>query len=67
MLVMHSVGGLLASNAIEGMGLEARAKQGKKGGVKKLVYLAAGLLPEGEPHPDDLPLYVKQVGSSLLY
>jgi len=65
-LVMHSLGGLLGSSAIEGLGFEARAKQGRKGGVKKLVYLAAGLLPEGESHPEDLPLFDRQVSPSLL-
>jgi pimeloyl-ACP methyl ester carboxylesterase len=66
-LVMHSLGGLLGSNAIEGMGIEARAKEGKKGGIKRLVYLAAGILPEGEPHPEDLPLYDRQVRSRLFF
>src|SRR5277367_2723445 len=46
-LVMHSAGGFLGSNAIEGWSLEGRKKEGKRGGVRKLVFLAAGILPEG--------------------
>lgn len=60
-LVMHSLGGCLGSNAIEGFGIEARKKDGKKGGIMKLVYLSVGLLPEGEPFPEELPLYDLQV------
>jgi len=49
-LVMHSVGGFLGSNAIEGMSVEERKAQGKDGGVRKLLFLTASLLPEGTLH-----------------
>lgn len=49
-LVMHSVGGFLGSNAIKGMSIEERKAQGKDGGVRKLLFLTAGLLPEGTMH-----------------
>jgi pimeloyl-ACP methyl ester carboxylesterase len=62
-LVMHSAGGFLGSNAIKGWSLEARRKEGKQGGVRKLVYLTAGLLPEGTMH-EDLPFFDKDVSCS---
>lgn len=59
-LVMHSAGGFLGSNAIEGWGVDARRKDGKAGGVSRLVFLAAGLFPEGTMH-NDLPFMEKDV------
>ncbi len=49
-LAMHSAGGFLGSNAIEGMSVEERKAQGKDGGVRKLLFLTAGLVPEGTMH-----------------
>lgn len=49
-LVLHSAGGFLGSNAIKKLGVEARTKEGKKGGVRKLVYLAAALPEVGFDH-----------------
>lgn len=49
-LVMHSAGGFLGSNAIEGMSVEERKAKGRDGGVRKLLFLTAGLLPEGTLH-----------------
>lgn len=43
----HSYGGQVMSNALCGLGLEARSSQGLKGGVSHLVYMAAFALPEG--------------------
>ncbi|TVY76002.1 hypothetical protein LSUE1_G003929, partial [Lachnellula suecica] len=43
---MHSAGGFIGSGTVEGLGLEARSKQGKKGGVRKLVFSATGVFPE---------------------
>lgn len=57
---MHSAGGFLGSNAIEGWSLEGRNKEGKQGGVRKLVFLAAGILPEGATHTDP-PFFEKDV------
>lgn len=47
-MVMHSVGGILGSNAIEGLRLNARGV--KEGGVVKLVFLTAAVFPEGFKH-----------------
>lgn len=43
----HSYGGQVMSNALYGLGLEARSSQGLKGGVSNLVYMAGYILPEG--------------------
>jgi pimeloyl-ACP methyl ester carboxylesterase len=64
-LVMHSAGGFLGSNAIEGWSLDARKKAGKQGGIKKLVFLAAGISPEGTMHAD-APFFEKDVSVSVL-
>jgi len=55
-LFLHSAGGFLGSAAIEGLSVDQRAKQGKNGGVKKLVFLSAGILPEGQRHAS-LPFF----------
>jgi len=59
-LVMHSAGGFLGSNAIEGWSLDARKKAGKQGGIRKPVFLAAGIFPEGTMHAD-APFFEKDV------
>ncbi|KAL5355627.1 Alpha/beta hydrolase fold-1 [Aspergillus floccosus] len=46
-LLGHSYGGVVVSNASEGFGLADRAAQGKKGGIAVVVYLAAFLLQSG--------------------
>lgn len=38
-LVLHSYGGQVGTNALVGLGLEARAKKGLKGSVSHLVYM----------------------------
>ncbi|KAL1855723.1 hypothetical protein Daus18300_011006 [Diaporthe australafricana] len=43
----HSYGGQVMTNALCGLGLEARSAQGLKGGVSNLVYMAGYALPEG--------------------
>lgn len=63
-LVMHSAGGFLGSNAIEGLALEGRKREGKQGGVRELVFLAAGIMPEGATHAD-LPFFEKDVSASI--
>ena len=47
-MVMHSGGGFIGSNAIEGLGAKGRGEG--RGGVIKLVYLTAALFPEGFTH-----------------
>ncbi|KUJ08555.1 alpha/beta-hydrolase [Mollisia scopiformis] len=46
LMVMHSAGGFLGSAAIEGLG----RKEGRKGGVVKLVFLCAGIAEVGHFH-----------------
>ncbi|KAI9149926.1 putative hydrolase R7 [Paramyrothecium foliicola] len=45
--VLHSYGGQVGTKSLVGLGLEARSKEGKAGGVSDLVYMAAFALPEG--------------------
>lgn len=59
-IVAHSGGAFLASNAIEGLGAKARLQQGMKGGVVKLVFLAGALFPEGFKH-SPLPFFTIDV------
>ncbi|KAF9873852.1 hypothetical protein CkaCkLH20_08586 [Colletotrichum karsti] len=47
-LVVHSYGGLVGANAVEGLGYKQRAKEGKKGGVITFVYLSAFVVPAGK-------------------
>lgn len=49
-LTMHSAGAYIGSQSIQGLSLAERKAKGKTGGVRKLVYLAGGLLPEGSDH-----------------
>lgn len=46
----HSFGGISMSEAVKGLGKEAREKQGLKNGVVRLVYMCAMALPEGQTH-----------------
>ncbi|KAG8163942.1 hypothetical protein KVR01_005860 [Diaporthe batatas] len=45
--IAHSYGGQVASNALYGLGTDARAAKGLKGGVSHLVYLCGYAVPEG--------------------
>lgn len=38
------------SEAVKGLGKEARRKQGLPGGVLRLIYICAMALPEGQTH-----------------
>ena len=49
-LVLHSAGGFLGSNAIEGLSLKARQGKQLSGGVSKIVFLARAIFPEGFKH-----------------
>jgi pimeloyl-ACP methyl ester carboxylesterase len=49
-LVVHSVSGLMGSNAIEGLEASKRKADGSTGGVTHIVFLAAGIAPEGFEH-----------------
>ncbi|KAL3459320.1 alpha/beta-hydrolase [Aspergillus heterothallicus] len=47
-VLMHSYGGQVGTNALEGLGFESRAAKGLKGGVTGLVYITAHSLSEGQ-------------------
>lgn len=46
-LVMHSYGGLVGSQAVEGFGKASRKQHGLSGGVIHMAFITAFLLPEG--------------------
>ncbi|MCJ1309511.1 hypothetical protein MMC25_003171 [Agyrium rufum] len=56
LLVLHSAGGFLGSNAIQGLTAKAREAEEKKGGVFKIVFLTAGVAPVGFKH-EPLPFF----------
>ncbi|KAH7234998.1 Alpha/beta hydrolase fold-1 [Fusarium redolens] len=45
--VMHSAGGFIGSGALKGLTSEARQATGEPGGVKKIVFITAGVALEG--------------------
>jgi pimeloyl-ACP methyl ester carboxylesterase len=45
-LVLHSYGGLVGPDALPGLGKKERTEKGEKGGVVRLVYINAWLVPE---------------------
>lgn len=49
-VVMHSFSGMTGGNALEGLDKESCRAKGLKGGVVRLVYLVAFLVPEGFQH-----------------
>ncbi|KAF4971327.1 hypothetical protein FZEAL_9877 [Fusarium zealandicum] len=55
--VMHSVGGVIGSAALEGLGCSARKAAGKVGGVRKIVFIAASVFQQGM-EPGLLPFMV---------
>ena len=59
-LVLHSAGGFLGSNAIKGLSVEARRSEGLKGGVNRIVFLAGAVFPEGFKH-SPLPFFTYDV------
>lgn len=50
-VVMHSLGGLSGSDALEGLDKQTCASKGLKGGVIRLVFICAYLVPEGFTYP----------------
>lgn len=46
-ILSHSLGGFISSNAVEDRGIAARSAAGKSGGVIQLIYLAAFMAPVG--------------------
>ncbi|KPM38722.1 hypothetical protein AK830_g7844 [Neonectria ditissima] len=53
-LVVHSYGGLVGANAVQGLGYQQRLKEGLPGGITMFVYLAAFVTPLGKSIKDML-------------
>ena len=51
LMLLHSYGGLPGSAAMRGLGMKDRAKRGKEGGVRRLVYVSSYALLEDEALP----------------
>lgn len=49
--LLHSYGGLLGFAAMKGLGAKERLRDGKREGVKRLVYVSSYVLMEGEAQP----------------
>ncbi|KAK0724015.1 Alpha/beta hydrolase family-domain-containing protein [Apiosordaria backusii] len=47
-VIMHSYGGKVGTNALHGLSREARCKQGLSGGIIQLIYVCAFALGEGK-------------------
>jgi len=47
LLVVHSYGGVIGSQAVQGFAKSEREKEGKKGGVSHMFFCCAFALPEG--------------------
>ncbi|KAK9773074.1 putative Alpha/beta hydrolase fold-1 [Seiridium cardinale] len=45
--IMHSAGGFIGSGALKGLTAPAREYEGRLGGVRKIIFIAAGIAPEG--------------------
>jgi len=70
-LIAHSYGGFVAGSAVEGLGFTQRLEDGKKGGIIRLIYLAAFATPKGTSLMDtvqgkDLPWWKREVRYQLL-
>ena len=63
-LVLHSAGGFLGSNAAEGLDTKARQLAGLRGGVSKIVFLAGAAFPEGYKHVP-LPFFTYDVNQPV--
>ncbi|KAL2800571.1 Alpha/beta hydrolase fold-1 [Aspergillus keveii] len=48
LLVVHSYGGIPASEAVHGLDVASRAKEGLRGGVSHLFYCCSFLIPKGQ-------------------
>ena len=46
-LLLHSAGGYLGSAAMKGLSVSARKAANMEGGIRKIVFLSAGIAPEG--------------------
>lgn len=60
-LVLHSAGGYLGCNAIKDLTATERVKLGLKGGVKRIVFLCAGVFEKGTK-TGPMPFFDKEGG-----
>jgi hypothetical protein len=49
-VVMHSVSGMTGGTALDGLDKDSRVSKQLKGGVVRLIYVVAFLVPEGFQH-----------------
>ncbi|KAJ5619236.1 hypothetical protein N7510_003220 [Penicillium lagena] len=50
LLVLHSAGGFIGSEAMQGLSKKQRKESGQKGGVVGIVFLSGAVFPEGYEH-----------------
>lgn len=60
LLVLHSAGGFIGSEAMEGLSKSQRQKQGYSGGVIGIIFIAGAVFPVGHQH-QPLPFAVVEV------
>lgn len=60
LLVLHSAGGFIGSEAMEGLSKSQRQKQCYSGGVIGIVFIAGAVFPVGHQH-QPLPFAVVEV------
>lgn len=60
LLVLHSAGAFIGSEAMEGWSKRERAERGEEGGVVSILYLTGGIFPVGFRH-HQLPFGVYDV------
>lgn len=65
-LVLHSAGGFLGSEAMQGLSKKDPEKVRGKGGVVGIVFLSGAVFPEGHEH-QALPFAVVDVSWVLIY
>jgi len=69
-ILCHSSGGVVSSNAVEGFDSASRKAEGEAGGVVRVVFLAAFMLPKGQSllgmlGGNPLPWMVVEVSSAF--
>lgn len=56
-VIAHSAGGFVSSEAVKGLSSKDRSSLKKKGGVRKMIFLTGMLIPEGTKHKNDQPFF----------
>ena len=65
-VIAHSAGGFLSSEAVKGLCIKDRSSLKKMGGVRKMIFLTGMLIPEGTKHENDQPFFNIQVSPRAL-